>query len=130
MEYIITIHFEDHFLISEKRPLFRNAGTHYVKTSSAEVCYAAWSASRYTPLSSTASDEKIKYQVLANKATLPGGENCKMTNYIYTLYEGKRGCYGVFLVCGPLAEYLAEKLKRGPTKYYRLNIKIWKLCFT
>jgi len=85
--------------------LFRNAGTHYVKTLSAEVCDVAWSVCRYTSLGSTASDEKINYQVLANKATLPGGENCKMTNYIYTLYEGKRGCYGAFQVCGPLAEY-------------------------
>ena len=69
-EYIITIHLEDNFLISKKRPLFRNAGTHYVKTSSAEVCDVAWSVCRYTPLSSTASDEQINYEVLANKATL------------------------------------------------------------
>ncbi len=53
--------------------MFCNAGTHYVKTSSAEVCDVAWSVCRYTPLSLTASDEQINYQVLANKATLPGG---------------------------------------------------------
>jgi hypothetical protein len=33
--------------------------------------------------------------------------------YVYTLDEGKRGWYGAFLVYGPLAEYLAEKLKKG-----------------
>ncbi len=60
MEYIITIHLEDHFLISEKRSLFRNDGTHYVKTSSAEVCDVACSVGMYTSLSSTASDEQIK----------------------------------------------------------------------
>jgi hypothetical protein len=36
---------------------------------------------------------------------------------------------GLFLSMGPLAEYLAAKLKKGPTIYYRLNIKIIKLCF-
>jgi hypothetical protein len=73
--------------------LFRNAGTHYVKTSSAEVCDVVW---RYTLLSLTASDEQINYQVLANKATLPGGGELQydriamQTNYMYfyTLYEG------------------------------------------
>jgi hypothetical protein len=60
MEYIITIHLKDHFLFAKKRPLFRNAGTHYVKTSSAEVCDVAWSVGMYTSLSSTASDEQIK----------------------------------------------------------------------
>jgi|LakMenEpi03Aug12_release.lakeMendotaPanAssembly.Ray.scaffolds.fasta_scaffold2215621_1 hypothetical protein len=51
-----------------------------------------------------------------------------MADDMYTLDEGKskevRGAwYGAFPDWGPLAEYLSAKLKKGPTKYYRLNIR-------
>jgi hypothetical protein len=89
MEYIITIHLEDHFLISKNCPLFRNAGIHYVKTSSAEVCDVAWSLCRYTPLSSTASDEQINYQVLVQKIVVlltKAVINFKIIEEVYVLF--------------------------------------------
>ncbi len=98
IEDIKTIYLEDHFLISKKRPLFRNAVTHYVKTSSAEVCDVAWSVCRYTPLSSTASYEQINYQVLEQRIVVLVTKaviNFKIIKEVYSFLPAAEICAGL-----------------------------------
>ncbi len=43
--------------------------------------------------------------------------------------EGGRGWYGAFHECGPLVEYLAAKVKRGPTKLLQVKYQNYETLF-